>query len=244
MATTVQNVIDATQPYILYSPVTAGAGGIQPAVGIMNEIQNTILNPPFTWPWNRAEDSSTMTVAGTQDYTINITNFGFLERCTLVDSKGNAHEVKDVYNNLSRGIANVNTPARPNGVAVKSVIYGTSVSIRFMGAPDQVYTIVLTYQKLVVPLTALTGSPAGTLVIPDQMIDVINSLFIGESFALTNDHAAAQQYRARGIATLLAKAEGLTEMQINAFLEQYWMRNRQQQYSGQGTTQGTQGRGV
>src|ERR1700676_5423861 len=60
--------------------------------------------------------------------------------------------------------------------------------------------------------------------IPDQYSDVYNNLFIAEAMALVDD-ARAQQYRQRGVAALLAKATGLTEMQRNAFAQQWLARN-------------------
>ena len=58
------------------------------------------------------------------------------------------------------------------------------------------------------------------------------------------DDARAVQYRQRGIAALLAKAEGLSEMDKNMFLEQYWMRDRQMQAGALRTQQAQQARGV
>jgi len=61
----------------------------------------------------------------------------------------------------------------------------------------------------------------------------------------TVDDAKAVQYRQRGVAALLAKAEGLNEMQKNLFLEQYWMRQGRPELAGQmKMQQATQGRGV
>jgi len=244
MSTTVQNLIDFAQPFIQYSPLAVGTGN-QPALGIANELQIMITNPPFTWPWNRAENSSQTLTAGTQDYTVNITDFGFLERVTLKDpDTQQIFEIFDVYNNLSRGVASTtsNQRTRPNSCAVQIVTYGTSVKFRFMAVPDKAYVATFIYQKLVAPLTALT-STGGTLVIPDQYIDIFNNLFLGEAMSVV-DEVKATLYRARGVAGLLSKAEGLTQMQINAFLEQYWMRDKQHQYAMGRTTQGVQASGV
>jgi hypothetical protein len=200
------------------------------------------MNPPMSWPWNRNENSTLTLSPTTQDYTVNITDFGFLEKFSLTDPNTNdVWEGKDIYNNLARGKADANTNKlqRPQACCVISVTYGTSVKLRFMGVPDKAYGVLLTYQKLVTPLTALTGA-GGTWAIPDQMIDVYNNLFVGESMAIVDD-ARANIYRARGIGVLLGKAEGLTEMQVSAFLEQYWMRDHQNQYRTVRTQQGAQG---
>jgi hypothetical protein len=146
---TLQQSINFAQAFIEYSPLSAGTG-FEPAVSSANAIRSMIMNAPFTWPWNRAEDSSTPTVAGTQDYTINLTDFSYLEKVSLTDASGNVWEVKDVYNtNALPMISSVTAQRqRPVSCAVKSYIPGTSVSIRFSGVPEAIYTITLTYQKL------------------------------------------------------------------------------------------------
>jgi len=243
MATTIQNTIDFASAYIQYPPLSAGAGN-QPALGIANEIQNMILNAPFTWGFNRKEDSTLKTVAGTQDYTVNLTDFSFLEKVSLTDANGAVFEILDVKNTaaLGKADASINKQQRPNAVCVLMVAYGTSVTLRFMGVPNAIYTVTLTYQKLVTPLAALTGG-TGTWAIPDQYLDIYNNLFVGEAMAIVDD-ARSAQYRQRGVAALLAKAEGLTEMEKNLFLEQYWMRDRQMLAGTLRTQQAAQSRGV
>src|SRR5579859_7813498 len=139
---TIQNSIDYSQPFIQYSPISAGANS-EPAVTIANEIQNLVCGPPFGWSWNRKEDSSTSTVAGTQDYTINLTDFAYLEKVSLTDPNGVVFDVPNIYNNLSKGLANATSERqmRPNSCCVLIVTYGTSVKIRFIGVPDQIYLI-------------------------------------------------------------------------------------------------------
>lgn len=56
--------------------------------------------------------------------------------------------------------------------------------------------------------------------IPHAFIDIYNNLFLAEAFSAADD-ARTQEYRVRGIAALLSKAEGLNDMQINAFLSQW-----------------------
>jgi hypothetical protein len=243
MSTTVQNLIDYAQTFTQYSPLAVGTG-FQPALGIANELQNTVLNPPFTWAWNRKEDTSLTTVAGQQDYTVNLTDFGFLERITLVAPDGTTFEVRDIYNNLSRGIANTASErrVRPQSAAVLIITPGVSIKLRFMGNPDQAYACTLTYQKIVVPLTALTGG-SGTLQVPDQMIDVFNMLFTAEALAAVDD-ARSTYYRQRGVMALLSKAEGLSDMQINAFLEQWGMQNAQGMYRSGTVQQSVQAKGA
>jgi len=243
MATTIQNSIDFAQPFIQYSPLAVGTAN-QPAIGIANDIQYMVVSAPFTWGWNRKEDSSLLTVPGVQDYTVPLTDFAFLETVTIIDSSGVAFEVDDVYNTRVLGVTDStpNKRSRPNAACILSVVYGTSVKLRFMGSPDKAYSIVLSYQKLVTPMVALTGA-TGTWTIPDHFQDIFNNLFIGEAMAVV-DEVRANVYRQRGVTALLSKSEGLDEMQKNAFLEHFWRRDERQAVSNLRAQQSQQARGV
>jgi hypothetical protein len=243
MATTVQNLIDFAQTFTQYSPLAVGTGN-QPALGIANEIQNLMMNPPFTWGWNRAENNAVSTVPGTQDYVMPVPDFGFLEKVTLTDPTGNTWNVSDVYNTAALGLgdATTNKRNRPNSASVHTINFGTSFKLRFLAVPDQIYLITIDYQKLVAPLTALTGA-GGILVVPDQYIDIFDNLFVGEALANVDD-GRANTYRQRGVTALLAKSEGLDEMQKNLFLEIFWQRDRQMLAGQLRTQQAAQARGV
>src|SRR5690349_4050182 len=219
MAYTLQQSINWAQCFVQFDPLTAGSGN-EPALSTANMIQNTIMNAPFTWPWNRAENTATPTVIATQDYTFNLSNFNFLEKVSLTDSNGKIFEVKDVYN--TNAITKASEPGRPNAACVSSLTQGTSFTLRFIAVPNAVYTINLVYQKLPTPFAALSGNWS----IPDTYIDIYNNLFLGEMLMLADD-ARNIQYRQRGIAALLSKAEGLSEMDRNLFLDQYWSRDSQ-----------------
>src|SRR5579863_689403 len=112
MANTLQTTINWALPYIEYSPLTAGTSN-EPAISIASMIRNSLFSPPTTWSFNRVEDSLPATGSGTpvqtqvgvQDYTYTKTDFGFLEKASLIDSNNNVIEIKDIYNTaaLSQG---------------------------------------------------------------------------------------------------------------------------------------------
>lgn len=145
MSNILQGTINWAQAFIQYSPLTAGTGS-EPAISIASMIRNSIMNAPFTWSWNRIEDSTTPTVVGTQDYTINLTNFAFLEKVSLTDPLGAIWEIKDIYN--TNALSKSKTQQRPSAISVINSTPGTSVKFRFQGVPDKIYTINLTYQGL------------------------------------------------------------------------------------------------
>jgi hypothetical protein len=249
MAYSLQETINWSETYIEYSPLVAGTGN-EPAISIASTVRSTILNSPFTWPWNRAEyainapNTPASLTAGTQDYTFEITDFAYLEKVSLLTADGTyGYEIQDIHNTNILGIAGTSAAAQaqPNSASVKFYTPGTSVSLRFLSVPDQAYTGIITYQQLPLPFTSLAGFWAP---IPDSFIDIFNNLFLAEAMEVVDD-ARGQYYRQRGIAALLAKAEGLSQMQINAFLAQWTARGTSQQMSAQlRTNQGNQARGI
>lgn len=310
MPNTLDSTINWTRAFIEYSPLTAGTGS-EPAITIASMIRNSMTNPPLTWSWNRFEDSSISTQVGKQDYTIALTNFGFLEKASLTDSQGKIWEIKDVYN--TSALSKSTVQQRPSAISIIAYIPGVSITIRFLGVPEAVYGINLTYQGLSVQFgpfvvnsaanaaggnTAYTGifTPAsfpansiatiadfvtnftnnGTFTvvscsstilvvanaagvaetvsataingswapIPDQYSDIYNNLFLSEAFQAVHEDADAARYRQRGVAALLAKAEGLTQTQIDIFRQQWLARDAEAGAITLKVQQANQARGV
>lgn len=312
MSFTLTTSVNFAKTFIEYSPLMAGLGG-EPAVSIGSMIRTVMTAPPLVWDWNRVIDSSLSTTAGGQDYTLNVTGFGFLEKATLMDAQGNTYEIPDVYNNLplSLDATNPASGGRPNAISVMTRASG-AISFRLLPAADQVYTLTLIYQSApaqmgpffitscgtesggnttytgifdvdsfptnsiatITGFVAHTGNNgsfvvvsvnATTLVvanaagvaetisayvsnqswspIPDTFSNIYNWLFLGEAFAAVDD-ARAQIYRQRGIAALLSRAEGLTEMQKNIFAQQWLARGTERAGVQSMAQMGNAGRGV
>lgn len=311
---TITQSINYSKPFIEYSPLSAGTA-FNPAVNIATIVRNMMLNAPFKWGWNRNEYLNlNISQANGQNYTVPITDFGWLEKVTLIPTVGlsssnRMFDIPDVYNTAALGWTN--SVARPNGVSVEMVNYGTNLSLRFSSIPDQNYNAILTYQMLPISFQAFSASAAANAVgnnttytgvftpaafpvgstalvygfdlaanngefavvsvtgtslvlvnpngaadtaaasivneswapIPDTFVDIFNTLFLGEAFQVVDD-ARGAQYRQRGVAALLSKAEGLTAQQKSAFLEQYLIRDAQALRAQLMTQQGTQARAV
>lgn len=155
---TLQSTLNWALPYIEYSPMTAGTSN-EPAISIASMIRNSMLfNPPIGWAFNRVEDATKSTQQGVQDYVYTNQDFGYLEKASLIDSNNQVIEIKDVYNTAALSLGG--DQQQPHAVAVIQNNPGTSFKIRFMGIPDQVYTIVLTYQKLAIQFRAFTVTSA------------------------------------------------------------------------------------
>jgi len=79
--------------------------------------------------------------------------------------------------------------------------------------------------------------------IPDGYQDIYNNLFLSEMLAIEDD-ARSQTYRQRGIAAFLAKAEGLSSMQRNAFVQQWLARGMESATMAQMIQLANQARGA
>jgi len=145
MANTLQTTLNWALAYIQNQPLSNNTGG-EPAVSIASMVRNSLLNAPMTWNFNRFEDSSVITNVTTQDYTVMLNNFGFLEKVSLTDPTGNIQELKDILNTTS--LSKNSTPQRPSAVSVISNVPGVSIKIRFNTTPDKIYTVNLTYQGI------------------------------------------------------------------------------------------------
>jgi hypothetical protein len=235
MSYTLAQSIAWASPYVQGLPLAAWGPG-EPAVTIASMIRSIILSAPFTWNFNRAEDTSTTLSIGLQDYTLSISSFGFLEKASLLDPTNSTwFEIPDVKNNSA--LAKSNTKARPQVISAQN---GTGPVLRFSAVPDKAYQLAITYQKEAVLFTATTDS-WGPL--PDSFMMIYNNLFLGEILADADDQRS-QVYRQRGVAMLLAKAEGLSETDKQTFAQQYIQHGVGIMVPGMKAQQAVQARGV
>jgi hypothetical protein len=180
MSKTLQDTINWARPFIQYEPVSAGVGG-NPAISIASIIRATFFNPPMSWAVNRMEIQFD-TVAGTQDYQIQLYDFGFIEKVVLMDDQGNTFEIKDVYNSPALCVSS--GQARPNAVSVELQYVNTDdslpyIALRFLAVPDAVYAVIVTYQKKPV----LFGPfPVNSVDDSDSVNTVYNGIFDPAAF--------------------------------------------------------------
>jgi len=309
---TLQHSINFAQPFVQYTPLAAGLGQ-EPAVSVASMIRNSMLNPDLTWFFNRNEVTFS-TVVGQQDYILaTMFDLSFVEKVSLTNDAGEIFEIKDIYNNSALAVSSFQQ--RPNAMSVESSSVIANVlnyKLRFLGVPEAIYTVTVTYQKLSPQFgpffitsagtasggnTTYTGSfdpysfPTGAIAtitgfktnvvnngsfvvvsctttslvvantagvtetisafvnnlswapIPDQYSDVYNNLFLSEMLAM-NDDARAQLYRQRGVAALMSKATGLSEMQKNIFAQQWLARSVERASMAGVTNLGTTSRGI
>jgi hypothetical protein len=242
MANTLLDTINYIVPFCRYQAANIGTSS-QPIIGIANIVRNIILAAPFTWRWNRASLNLTgPVIQGSQDYTQAIANFGFLEKATVtgLDNNGatTTWELKDMKNN--EALASSLTQARPMSISVFNDDGSGNYVFRLSGVPDQAYTLNIIYQKASVQFAATTDqwSP-----IPDSYSDVYNNLCMGYYMDSCQD-GRAPQYISRGIAGLLARAQGLTATDKALFAASYMNFNAQMMLDQLRTQQGQQAQGA
>jgi hypothetical protein len=177
-----------------------------------------VNSAPFTWPTNRAEDTTLTTVPGQSDYPLTIPAFGFLEKLSLIDANTKYWNMERIYNTAALN-KNADQTKRPDSVSVNLINPGTNVTLRFTSMDDN-YTGITTYQKAPVLFTATSQDWFTQSNLPPSQMHIYNNLFLGEAFQVDGNEQSAAIYRRRGMAALLATAEGLTEMQKSMIFAQ------------------------
>ena len=116
----------------------------------------------------------------------------------------------------------------------------TMVNLRFLSVPDQDYTSVMTYQ--LAPPAML--EPSSVWPLPGQYLDIYNNLFLAEMLQASGNVVKADEYRKRGMAALISKFGGLSEMQRSWYLRQTISRASQSQAAADRTLAGAKARGT
>lgn len=228
MATTIKvaDTANAIAPYLRYMPQSSGANN-EPLVSAANMLMGIFLSPPFKQPWNR-NTNSFPTVVNQQDYLLNVADFGFLEKATVIDSSGNLMELtqKDLISEI--GAAGGDPPGRPTFICVLQDDNAGNITFRLSSIPDAVYTVNLTYQKaplLVassgIVFTASTGVYSGAAnwaPIPDKYNFIVYNGLLALMMAATSNDPRFQIFWSRFLAGIIGIAEGLSELDKVLFL--------------------------
>lgn len=237
MSNSLQDTINYVTPFCRYQAANIGVSSM-PIIGIANIVRNIILAAPFTWRFNRnSVNLIGPVVQGTQDYTQNFSDFGFIEKATANDGT-TSFQIDDVKNN--EALASSTTQARPKVIAVQNDDGSGNITFRLSAIPDASYTVNIVYQKAPVQFATTTDKWAP---IPDSFSDVYNNLCLGYYMDSCQD-PRAPQYIARGIAGLLARAQGLTHMDKMIFAASYMQFNASQMLEVLKTQQGQQAQGA
>lgn len=207
---TINDTINFVQPYLGFYPLAVNSTPY-PAVHIANTVAQVMLAPPFKWRWNRNTVSFTAT-SGTQDYTQSVSDFGFIEKAQVKDVNNN-NTWKEIQNRLDLSLDSA-TSCPKNICAVLDDNAG-NITFRLMPVPGAAYPVTVQYQKAQPLFTLLTNTWAP---LPDFMFYVYSLGFMAFALLYKGDSrfpGAMQQFAT----TLIANSEGLTESEMNIFLQ-------------------------
>lgn len=193
-------------PFLGYQPVNVSNG--EPALTAANLTKQTILGPPFSWPWNRNTFRIDVTT-DSQDYVLALPDYGFMERAWLLDPLGNVIEIK-----IRLSLAAESHVQRPQSVAVQNMADDGTVLFRLNAMPDQDYTIEGFYQVAPVLMSSLAATWGP---IPDYLSYIYDWGFLSNVAMLTKD-ARFPIFAQRFTSHILGVQSGLTALQRNIFL--------------------------
>ena len=224
-----------SMPFIGYQPVNISNG--EPAVTAANLTKQTILGPPFRWPWNRATFHIALDPAVSawgQDYDLVLPDYHFTEKLWLTDPQGKVTEITSIASSLSAESA----IKRPSSAAMNLQDDQGNVTLRLNAQPDEAYQIDGFYQKSAVIITSLASTWGP---IPDHLSYIYDWGFLGFCSLLTKD-ARAPIFLSKFASHLLGSQDGLTAQQRNIFLGDFLALMGQQTRESMATQQGAMGR--
>jgi len=197
-----------SMPFIGYQPVNVSNS--EPAVTAANLTKQTILGAPFKWAFNRSSINFP-TEPDTQDYFQTLSDFGFLERVTLTDSKGKVNEIE-----IMQSLTAESVQKRPGSIAANLMDATEGITFRLNTIPPngETYQIDGLYQKAPILMSSMANTWAP---IPDHLAYIYDWGFLSFVSLLTKD-ARFPIFAQRFTAHLLGAQEGLTALERNIFL--------------------------
>jgi hypothetical protein len=237
---TVQNTLNWLTAFIQQRPTTGiGGNANEPALTSANYIMATILQPPFRWSWNRTSAAAAITtVAGTADYPVVLSSFGYLEKAVLVNPTPVGNQPPNFELQIWEVLGTDGKQNRPLNIAKLLDDNQGNITFRLFPIPDQAYTVNLVYQNAPPVLTSLNSlwSP-----IPDKynflyergLLAMIQMTY-NQQLALSNLEIFFRQ--------LVAVSEGLDDEEKAIFFEDSLRTIRMRQTELQAAQQGKQAR--
>jgi hypothetical protein len=188
--------------------------GNEPAITAANLVKQTVIGPPFVWPWNRKVVTFN-TVIGQQDYPLSIPVFGWIESASVQDTTVSPAKWNQLENKISLELDS--SQARPINIAAQLDDGNGNITLRLMPVPDAVYPVSVTIQQAPSTFNAPTDLWAP---IPDRCQYIFTWGFLSMMYLFADDPrfgATNQKF----IAALLAANQGLTQTQVNIFLNDW-----------------------
>lgn len=238
MASTIslQNTANWVSAFIVQRPVT-GVNGVanEPFLTAANYAMQTILQNPFKWEWNRKKVVSAITcVAGQSDYSVSLSDYGWLEKAILSIPTPPANTPPNFELEIYEILGTDGLQNRPLKIAVLLDDGAGNITFRLFPVPDEPYTVELDYQKAPITATGLTGTWAP---IPDKFAFLYERFMMAQMQMMYNQQLGLSNLELF-FRQLVAVAEGLSEMEKAIFLEDVLRDIRSRQTAMEWTPQG------
>jgi len=203
---TIQNTINWEKAFLEQQPVLIN--GMEPALSSAQLVLQTILGPPFSWPWNRGVINYS---TAAQDFVVaGLNDFGFLEGGSVKPTSGGKPFEIAVKNLLhldaSQGRAAFCSPFIDDGAG--------NITFRITPSPEQSYDVTLPYQKKAPILASLAFTWAP---VPDEKIYICQWGHLALMSLIGND-SRFTEYNIKFVTALLGAQGGLTDLERNIFL--------------------------
>lgn len=212
---TLEQSVNYVQRFVRNSPLTFKGSG-EPAFTSADWVKQFMLSAPFSWRWNRGYVEPITCTIGEQDYTVNVPDFGWLERASLnfPNVQGEAPQSIELENELV--VASEQSSNEPTAITAQRDDDNGNITFRLFPPPDTDYILNIIYQKAATNFTSLqqTWYP-----IPDYMSYVYNQGMKALAYEYIDDNRygfAVQLFMQQ----LVAANTGLSETEKNIFLEQ------------------------
>ena len=219
MASTIQlqRTINLAQQFQRLAPLTFAANTANdPAFSNADWVKQTILSPSLGgWRWNRVsatpQTPTFTTTAGVSDYVVALPNFGWIEKAVAYEV-ANAYAAYELQVELIKGVDTLSN--QPTRISAQLDDDSGNITFRVFPAPDEIYAVVVDYQKSASLFTTLnqTWTP-----IPDYLSYIVNEGFQAKAFEYSND-PRFQTSMQLFLTNLAAEAEGLNQTQKNLWL--------------------------
>ena len=197
-------------PHLRYQPFSIS--NMQPALDSGNVILQTMLGPPFKWPWNRAAIGFTAQ-ATVQDYKQAVGKFGFLESGVVIDPATSKPTEISIKNSLELDAEG----ARPAYVSPQLDDNAGNITFRLLPCPNVAYPVSLTMQQKAPIMTSLAST---WWPIPDELSYIYDHGMLSLGSLLNND-PRFQVFNQRFVAHLLGRQGGLSDTERNIFLQNW-----------------------
>lgn len=194
---------------------TAIGNYLEPALSSANTVLQTIIGPPFAWRWNRTVITPTC-VQNQQDLAPTSVSLGWIETASVQDIATNANN-KWYQMTTKIALAKDSSTGRPQFISAETDDGQGNITFRCMPTPNLAYPLSLTIQQKAALFTKTSQTWAP---IPDEFSYIYNWGFLAMMW-LFSDDPRFQIANQKFVAHLLGANQGLTETQINIFLNNW-----------------------